>query len=884
MPLNPRPAAHQQSFRNQKTKQSFTETKGIYVSGAREHNLQGINVWIPRNKITVVTGLSGSGKSSLVFDTIYAEGQRRYVESLSSYARFFIAQMKKPDVDFITGLSPSTAIDQSSINSSPRSTVGTTTETYDYLRLLFARLGQPHCIKHNIPLTSVSITSIADEIMKKKPGEKFFVLAPIARGKKGEFTKELAKLSSMGFTRARIDDRWLDLSSSIKLAKRKDHFIDVLIDRLIVDSDFYSRLLSSLKRSADLAKGHIKIESMQSTKKKWTNNYSTFASCPICFSECKTLEPKLFSFNNPKGACPQCKGLGCSPAGFTENSSRHLPLPEEYEDAEELENKECSSCQGLRLNAFALSVKIQNKNIAELAGMNVEDLSLFCRQLKFKKHQFIADAILNKIQENLSFLLNIGLGYLSLDRSIRTVSGGEAQRIRLMSQISSPLIGVLYILDEPSIGLHPRDQDKLLKILFQLRDRGNTVLMVEHDETTILSADHLIDLGPKAGSAGGKVTAVGNFKEILKSPDSITGAYLSGKKTIPVPTARKKPGRKKILEIKGAEGHNLKKINVQIPLGCLTGITGVSGSGKSTLIIDTLYKALQARLYKNTSVKPAPFNDITGVEFLNRVKAVNQKPIGKTPRSIPATYTGVMTKIRALMALTPAARMRGCQPGDFSFNIKGGRCEHCLGAGQIKQEMLFLPSTVIVCDMCQGRRYGQDILNIKYKGKNIHEILSMNISSACRFFKNHIFIQRPLQLMEEVGLGYLTLGQSSVSLSGGEAQRIKLTKELAGKNTDKTLYILDEPTRGLHFHDVKQLLLVLKKLTAKGGTVIVIEHQMDVIKACDYLIELGPGGGKYGGRITACGTPEQTAHSAQSSTAYFLKQALKKGLVSHRVK
>ena len=852
--------------------------KGIYVSGAREHNLQSVNVWIPRNKITIVTGLSGSGKSSLVFDTIYAEGQRRYVESLSSYARFFIDQMKKPDMDFIIGLSPSVAIDQRSLNTSPRSTVGTVTETYDYLRLLFARLGKAYCMEHGQPLESISVASIADEIMKQQNGTKFFILAPIARGKKGEFVKEFNTFLSTGYTRARVDGQWVDLSSVGKLSKRKDHFIDVLIDRLIVEPQFYSRLKESLQRASDLTDGYIKVEFMQKNGQsiKKVKNYSIHATCPVCFSGFVALEPKLFSFNNPKGACVQCNGLGyVSDEHINEDDVSEEQSDFETEDVEDIfERKKCSVCQGTRLNSFALNVRIKNKNIAELSSMSMEELSRFCASLKFKKYQLVADKILNKIQQDLEFFSKIGLPYLSLNRSIRTLSGGEAQRIRLMSQISSPLIGVLYILDEPSIGLHPVDHDRLLEILFQLRDRGNTVLMVEHDEKTIRCADHLIDMGPEAGCLGGQVVIEGSVKKVMQSFKSITGTYLSGKRKIPVPAVRRSIS-KKSLEIKAATGNNLKNINVQIPLGCLVGVTGVSGSGKSTLVMDTIYKALLVELYRNNSVQPAAFKKIKGVNFLDKVVAVNQKPIGRTPRSIPATYIGVMTRIRQLMSLVPESRMSGYTPGDFSFNIKGGRCEHCLGTGQIKQEMLFLPSAVLSCDMCQGRRYSEEILNIRYKGKNIYDILSMDVATACKFFENHSFIKEPLELLKEVGLSYLTLGQSSVTLSGGEAQRIKLTKELAKRNTGKTLYILDEPTTGLHFQDIEQLIYVLKKLVDRGSTVIIIEHQMDVIKSCDYVIDLGPGGGKHGGYVVSQGTPDQVASSRKSVTAPFLKNALK---------
>ena len=834
--------------------------KGIRVAGAREHNLRSIHVVIPRNKMTIVTGLSGSGKSSLVFDTVYAESQRRYVESLSSYARFFIDKMKRPDLDSITGLSPAVAIDQRAVNSSPRSTVGTVAETSDYLRLLFARLGQPHCVVHNKALTAVSLENIASEIIRQKKGEKCLVLAPTARGKKGEFAKEFGKWLSLGWVKARVDGEWLSLDKAQKLSKRKDHVIDVLIDRLVLDRASYSRLKDSLHQAASLTGGFIKIEGVG---KSWVKNYSTITACPVCLAGFPALEPKLFSFNHPKGACTKCAGLGY------ESSEEFL----EEDEEEEYDLEKCTACRGLRLNPFALSVKIKNKNIADLSAMSLSDLDRFLKKLKFVKYKIAAEKILEKLKTDLSFFQKIGLGYLSLDRPILTLSGGEAQRIRLMSQISSPLIGVLYVLDEPSIGLHPKDHDKLLNILFQMKDRGNTILMVEHDEKTIKSADYVIDLGPLAGCQGGEVVAEGSVKKIMRSKKSLTGAYLSGRKKILTPGPLKPLTH--FLEIQGAAGNNLKNLNVKIPLGCLVGVTGVSGSGKSTLVMDTLYKALRVKFCQNSLIKPAPFKKIKGLSFLDKVLAVNQKPIGRTPRSVPATYTGVMSYIRGLMSRVPLAKIRGFTPGDFSFNMKGGRCESCRGAGLIKQEMAFLPSSVLVCEMCQGLRYTEDILNIRYKGKNIYDILSMNISQAGRFFEQHRFLKSSLDLLEEVGLGYLTLGQSSMSLSGGEAQRIKLVRELAKKNTGRTLYILDEPTTGLHFKDIEQLLFVLKKLRDKGSTVVVIEHQMDVIRSCDYLIDLGPGGGEEGGRLTAQGRPFEVMKAQNSATAPFLRKALK---------
>lgn len=848
------------------------KAEGIYIYGAREHNLKSINTFIPRNKISVVTGLSGSGKSSLVFDTVYAEGQRRYVESLSSYARYFISQMKKPDLDSIAGLSPAVAIDQRSISNSPRSTVGTVTEIYDYLRLLFARLGTPYCVEHQRPLEKSSIDQIAKEVMSLPKGTRFFVLAPVAQGKKGEFLREFERFLSAGYTRARIDGKWIELAVAQKLSKRKDHFIDLLIDRLIVDSQFTSRLRESLQKAVDLTEGRIKVELMDSTGE--AKDYSIHATCPVCLAGFPEMEPKLFSFNNPKGACQECNGLGY----LYEEEIREKIIDTDEDKNINLETEDvlkvCSHCAGTRLQPFALNVKIKDKNIAELSSFSMDRLYTFCSRLKFpSRYKIVADKILKKIKSDLEFLNKMGLNYLSLDRPIRTLSGGEAQRIRLMSQISSPLIGILYVLDEPTVGLHPRDHDRLLKILFHIKDRGNTILMVEHDEKTIRSADHLIDLGPLAGSKGGYIIAEGSAQDIMKSSNSITGHYLSGRKKIPLPDNRK-TGTGKMLEIKGASGNNLKKVNVKIPLSCLVGVTGVSGSGKSTLIMDTLYRALLKHLNQCSLMEPFAHREINGLHFLDRVVAVNQKPIGRTPRSVPATYVGIMSPIRSLMAQVPAARVRGYTAGDFSFNIKGGRCEHCFGTGQIKQEMLFLPSAVLPCDICQGRRYSNEILNVLYKGKNISDILSMDVSTARRFFVHHSLMRYQLNLLEQVGLGYLTLGQNSMTLSGGEAQRIKLTRELAKRNTGRTLYILDEPTTGLHFKDIEQLIFVLKKLTEKGSTVIVIEHQMDVIKSCDYLIDLGPGGGRHGGEVIATGTPEQVAQSSKSVTAPFLQSVL----------
>ena len=849
---------------------------GIYLYGAREHNLKKVNVFIPRNKMTVVTGLSGSGKSSLVFDTVYAEGQRRYVESLSSYARFFINNLKKPELQSVKGLSPPVAIDQHSLNTSPRSTVGTVTEIYDYLRLLFARLGTPFCVHHQKPLQKNSVEQITKEVMKLKPGFRFFVLAPVARGQKGEFAKEWGRFLSAGFTQARINGQWMSLENPPKLHKRKDHFIDLLVDRLIVKPEFEDRLKLSLARAVEEGKGFVTIEEVSVSPESQGGrsspkgrHYCVHGRCPVCGSGFPELEPKLFSFNNPKGACTTCQGLGWLSEGETEDRQ-----DQDIQDEDPLLQKICPTCQGGRLNPFALSVRIKNKNIDQLSRMNIADLRVFLKGLKFAdRYQTVADKILEKLNIGLQFLEKTGLSYLSLHRPIRTLSGGEAARIRLMSQLSSSLVGVLYILDEPSRGLHPKDHDLLLDVLNEIRDRGNTVLMVEHDEKTIRIADHLIDLGPGAGSQGGYIVEKGTLKEMTASPKSLTGAYLSGRKKITVPGQRY-PGRGEELHLMGCKGNNLRNIQVRIPLGCLVGVSGPSGSGKSTLVMDTLYPALRQHFYPQEGFSPAPCQKIKGLQFLDKVVAVNQKPIGRTARSIPATYVGIMSVIRVLMSQLPQAKMRGYTPGHFSFNVKGGRCEHCLGTGQIKQEMLFLPSAAYTCEICQGQRYAGDILNIRYRNKNIHDILNMTIRQAARFFENHFLMRRGLKLLEEVGLGYLTLGQSSKTLSGGEAQRIKLTRELSKKNTGRTLYILDEPTTGLHFQDISHLIGVLRKLVSKGSTVVVIEHQMDVIKSCDYVIDLGPGGGLQGGRLMAQGVPEKVALSPQSPTAPYLKQAL----------
>ena len=829
-------------------------TEGIWVRGAREHNLKSINVFIPRNKITVLTGLSGSGKSSLAFDTIYAEGQRRYIESLSSYARYFMEKLKPPDVDSIFGLSPVVAIDQKTISSNPRSTIGTVTEVYDYLRLLYAKLGTPICPFHHVPLKAASAVSIVNSVLKEKKKLSFKIFAPVIRGKKG-FMQDIAqKYIKMGFVQARVDGQFKNLGQVTKLSKNRTHHMDILVDQMFTEKKYYNRLLKSVELSAELSNGFVSIEIDQPHS---TKTYSLNASCPICFFSALEVEPKLFSFNSPKGACPQCNGLG-------------------YDEDEELFfSKICSSCKGQRLRPEALSVVIKNKNIQELSSMDLEELEIFLKKLRFpSKYKVIAHNIIQKILYDLDVLKKIGVSYLSLSRATRTLSGGEAQRIRLASQISSVLRGVLYILDEPSIGLHPADSDVFLKMIQKLKDRDNTVLIVEHDETTIRTADHIVDIGPGAGRQGGRLVAQGSLRDIVTSKKSLTGDYLARRKKIMTPPQR----RKKIqhwLEVLGAKGNNLKNVHLKLPLKTFICVTGVSGSGKSSLIVDTLYKALLKKIYKDHSCQPLSFEKILGYEFIDKVILVDQKPIGRTSRSVPATYVGVMSLIRQFMALLPQSRVRGYTSSHFSFNVKGGRCDYCEGAGQIVQEMHFLSDAVIPCENCQGKRYSADVLNIFYKEKNIADILQMTIREAVRFFKDHPKIYRHLKSLDDVGLSYLTLGQSSVTLSGGEAQRIKLTRELSKKNCSNTLYILDEPTTGLHFDDIKKLLDVLNRLIDKGSTVIVIEHNMDVIKSCDYVLDLGPRGGRFGGRILTCGSPEKVAGVKNNLTGIYLKKVLK---------
>lgn len=864
------------------------QEEGIIVKGAKEHNLKDVNVQIPRNKITVFTGLSGSGKSSLAFDTIYAEGQRRYVEGLSAYARNFLEQMKKPEVDSITGLSPAIAIDQKSVSTNPRSSVGTVTEIYDYLRLLYAKVGTPECPIHHIPVESQTPQQIIDEIFKKSMGTKFYVLAPIVQGRKGEFLAEFQKWAKKGFIKAKVDGKFIELNQASKLAKTKVHDIDLVIDQLILKETLKHRLSESINTALSMANGRLVIETIDGKRE----NFSLHSSCPECGFSFPELEPRMFSFNNPRGACPSCNGLGTldlvEEEVFSDSDiggkkldqvkyhyKGEKKIDEEDSDTtlDEMILQACPTCQGMRLKPEALSVKISEKNIYEVCEMASSDLQTWVQSLQFKnKNQLIADKIIKQIDSRLTYLLRVGTGYLSMNRPSRTLSGGEAQRIRLATQVGSSLIGVMYVMDEPSIGLHPRDHHRLLQIISELRDRGNTIILVEHDEDTIRGADYVVDLGPRAGRLGGEIIAAGTPLEIEKNPKSITGKYLSGELKIEIPKQRR-PGNGNKISIYGASGNNLKNVDLHIPLGTFTAVTGVSGSGKSTLIIDTLYKYLAKDFYK-AQVEVSPFVKIEGTEHIDKVIEIDQKPIGRTPRSTPATYVGLFPMIRDLFANLPDSKLRGYTPGRFSFNVKGGRCETCQGHGQIRLEMHFLSDVFVTCDSCQGQRYNRETLAIKYKGKNIAEVLAMSVVEASEFFKNHANIHRKIETLNRVGLDYMTLGQSSTTLSGGEAQRVKLSKELSKRGTGKTLYILDEPTTGLHFEDVKKLVELIHDLTEQGNTLLVIEHNLEVIKSADWIIDLGPDGGKLGGEIVVQGTPEQILKNNKSETAKFLKNII----------
>jgi len=910
----------------------------ITVHGARQHNLKNIDVEIPRNAFTVITGLSGSGKSSLAFDTIYAEGQRRYVETLSTYARQFLDQMERPDVDSIDGLSPAISIEQKTTSRSPRSTVGTVTEIYDYLRLLYSSIGVPHCPTCGSEISRQTTEQILQHVMALKPDDRIMVMAPIVRGRKGEYKKDLEKLARVGFERVRVDGVLRTLDDEIPLDKRKNHTIEVVVDRLMVKQGIEQRLQRSIETATKLADGLCLIVVVNGEERL----YSQKLACTECGTSIPQLEPRSFSFNSPYGACEACHGLGSQwnfdpdkvivdaskplldgglgPAAnswsmqnaletYARRARINLKTPFEelpaktrqqllegapgfdgilkilsqlYEEAGEgyrewltdyMSPVECAACHGARLRPASLSVRVKNFSVAEFTALPIARALVTVRNWELTgREQQIAGRVLDEIRRRLEFLSNVGLDYLSLDRSSATLSGGEAQRIRLATQIGSKLRGVLYVLDEPSIGLHPRDNGRLLETLGHLRDMGNTVLVVEHDAETIQRADYVIDLGPGAGRLGGCLIAVGDPRAIAANPDSLTGRYLSGALQIAVPATRRAPGEKR-LAIRGAREHNLKNLDVEIPLGLLTVVTGVSGSGKSTLVNDILYRTLAREVY-GSHEEPGEHDAVEGVEHLDKVIRIDQDPIGRTPRSNPATYTGLFTVIRDLYAMLPESRERGYKPGRFSFNVKGGRCEACQGDGLKRIEMNFLPDVYVTCDVCRGRRYNRETLQVKFKGYSIADLLDATVEEALPLMENLPQIRAKLQTLLDVGLGYVHLGQSSTTLSGGEAQRIKLARELSKRQTGRTFYLLDEPTTGLHFDDVRKLLDVLQRLVGLGNTVVVIEHNLDVIKTADWLIDLGPDGGEYGGRLVACGTPEQVSRSRKSYTAEALRKAL----------
>ena len=931
----------------------------IVIKGAREHNLKNIDLEIPRNKLVVFTGLSGSGKSSLAFDTIYAEGQRRYVESLSAYARQFLGQMDKPDVDFIEGLSPAVSIDQKSSSKNPRSTVGTITEIYDYLRLLYARIGHPYCPYCGKPIAGQTVQQIVDQLLAYPEGRRLQVMSPLVRGRKGEYGAMFEELRKKGYVRVRVDGEVRMLDEEITLDKNKKHNIEVIIDRLIIREGIESRLADSLETALDLGDGLVLVQS-EDEERIFSSNFACI-DCGFSFEE---MSPRMFSFNSPYGACPQCSGLcitmefdpqlvipnpelsiaegAIHPWGvnqgyykqFLEGFARHhnidlykpfaalterekelllygspevitfryasffrgrsryhkraFPgvlklLQKRYHESESEEmraelarymsSKPCPACGGRRLKEASLAVTVGEKNIAQLTAMTVEEAQAFLSTLPLsEKETYIARQVLKEISARLGFLLDVGLAFLALDRSANTLSGGEAQRIRLATQIGSGLTGVIYILDEPSIGLHQRDNYRLLQTLLQLRDLGNTVIVVEHDEETIRSADYIVDMGPGAGETGGYVVAAGPPDKIMEEPASITGDYLAGRRSIPLPASRRLP-QGRWLEIKGARANNLKNIDVKFPLGVFTCVTGVSGSGKSTLVNEILAKALAQKLHRAREL-PGEYREITGIENLEKVIEIDQSPIGRTPRSNPATYTGVFDTIRELFSQTPEAKMRGYRPGRFSFNVKGGRCEACRGDGILRIEMHFLPDVYVPCEVCKGKRYNRETLEITYKGKNISQVLEMSVQEAVEFFASIPRLQRRLQTLVDVGLGYIRLGQPATTLSGGEAQRVKLAAELSRRSNGKTLYILDEPTTGLHIDDIKKLLNILERLVENGDTVIVIEHNLEVIKRADYLIDLGPEGGERGGEVVAQGTPEEVALVEASHTGKFLRRIL----------
>jgi len=934
-------------------------TDKIIIKGACEHNLKNIDIEIPRDKLVVITGVSGSGKSTLAFDTIYAEGQRRYVESLSAYARQFLEQMDKPDVESIEGLSPAISIEQKTTSKNPRSTVGTVTEIYDYLRLLFARVGRVHCYKCGKEISSQTVQQMVDQVMAWPQKSRLMVMAPIVRGRKGEYRKELKQLQADGFVRVRIDGAMHELGDAIELDKNKKHTIEVVVDRIVIKEGVESRLADSIETALGLAEGVVRVEVVDGESQLFSEQHAC-VECGVSYPE---ITPRMFSFNNPYGACDDCSGLGTrmyfdadlvvpnpelsiregairpweSRTGywyqqtlealsdhygfdiktpfqklpqtirdillrgsgkeevkffFDQGSRRHfyhkpfegvLPnLERRYHETDSdavRENLErymnimpCPSCNGARLRPESLHVRVGKKNMQEVVAQSIIEADKFFNDLELTaKETEIGRRILKEIRERLSFLTHVGLDYLTLDRTSGTLSGGEGQRIRLATQVGSSLVGVLYILDEPSIGLHQRDNRRLLETLKKLRDLGNTVLVVEHDEETILEADHVIDMGPAAGVLGGEIVAEGTPQDIMKVSDSLTGKYLSGVEMIPLPEQRRQP--EQYLELRGASANNLKNVNARFPLGVLTCVTGVSGSGKSTLVIDTLYKTLAQRLNRSRD-RAGKVEDIIGLEMLDKVIDIDQSPIGRTPRSNPATYTGVFSDIRELFAQLPEAKIRGYKPGRFSFNVKGGRCEACQGDGIIKIEMHFLPDVYVQCEVCKGARFNRETLEIKYKGETIADVLDMTANQAAKFFANIPKINRKLETLRDVGLGYIKLGQSATTLSGGEAQRVKLAKELGKRATGQTIYILDEPTTGLHFADIRKLLDVLQRLVDAGNTVLVIEHNLDVIKTADHIIDLGPEGGDRGGRIVATGTPEEVARVSKSHTGCYLRSYL----------
>ncbi|VCW37031.1 excinuclease ABC subunit UvrA [Pseudomonas aeruginosa] len=939
----------------------------ILIRGARTHNLKNVDLTLPRDKLIVITGLSGSGKSSLAFNTLYAEGQRRYVESLSAYARQFLSMMEKPDVDTIEGLSPAISIEQKSTSHNPRSTVGTITEIYDYLRLLYACVGTPRCPDHDIPLEAQTVSQMVDQVLALPEGSKLMLLAPVIRERKGEHLAVFDEMRAQGFVRARVDGKLYELDEVPKLDKQKKHSIDVVVDRFKVRADLQQRLAESFETALSLADGIALVAPMDEDEDVEEIIFSARFACPVCGHSISELEPKLFSFNNPAGACPTCDGLGVKQffdarrvvngeltlaegairgwdrrnvyyfqmlgslaqhygfsleEPFDELGAEHqkvvlygsgrenvdfrylndrgdivkrshpfegiLPnLERRYRETESatvreelakfLSTQPCPDCHGTRLRREARHVRVGDRTLPAITAMPVGEACEYAAGLSLTgRRGEIAAKILKEIRDRLQFLVNVGLDYLTLDRSADTLSGGEAQRIRLASQIGAGLVGVMYILDEPSIGLHQRDNERLLGTLTHLRNLGNTVIVVEHDEDAIRLADYVVDIGPGAGVHGGQVVAEGTPDQVMNHPDSLTGKYLSGRKKIAVPAKRTPRDKKKLLKLKGARGNNLQNVNLEIPVGLFTCITGVSGSGKSTLINNTLFPITATALNGATTLEVAPYDSFDGLQHLDKVVDIDQSPIGRTPRSNPATYTGLFTPIRELFSGVPEARSRGYGPGRFSFNVKGGRCEACQGDGVIKVEMHFLPDIYVPCDVCKGKRYNRETLEIRYKGKSIHEVLEMTIEEAREFFDAVPALARKLQTLMDVGLSYIKLGQSATTLSGGEAQRVKLSRELSKRDTGKTLYILDEPTTGLHFADIQQLLDVLHRLRDHGNTVVVIEHNLDVIKTADWLVDLGPEGGSKGGQIIANGTPEQVAEMPQSHTGHFLKPLLER--------